>query len=219
MKNLVIVVVFVVMLASVAFAQSGQSVTFHQPNGGTSTWTPPAAQMVKTPCYGTVPRANGPVVRQLQSQWPSQVSAPMPPVVGGTTSADPSGVASLRGGIVAARPVPSGNPEVDRDNNQTDLQWGQLAAERERSNQQADLERVQIERQYDIQRREESRQTVQTLANVIQNWQDGQARREDSKASRRIEANWQAQNAAQQAADRASQLAQTAMSAAAAARH
>jgi len=95
-------------------------------------------------------------------------------VVYANSNGDPTNVASLRGGIVAARPVSSGDPQIDADNNRTDLQWARVAQQREQQNQRANLEltRIAVQRErnllgYSLDKQVENRRDRESWSDMI----------------------------------------------------
>jgi|GEM_PF-2762341 len=170
------VTALVVLVTGSAMAQT---VIVHE-NGGTSTWYP-------------VPTATTTVVAQtpVRVYAPATVvvaSQPTPPVYASAPSGDPTGVADLRSGIVAARPVSSGDPRIDADNNRSDLEWGRLAQQRERDAQRAELEMARLEQQrerdamrYSLDKQREDQRRVESWSRVVRDQLNDSTRRETER--------------------------------------
>lgn len=105
---------------------------------------------------------------------------------------DPTGTADMRAGVGAARPATTGDPALDREANRSDLEWGRLAAQRERQAME-----------YELRRQEQNRRAVESVSREIARQREISARAQAQRAREEQYRRRDAQRMAEQAAARA----------------
>lgn len=105
---------------------------------------------------------------------------------------DPTGTADMRAGVGAARPASTGDPALDREANRSDLEWGRLAAQRERQAME-----------YELRRQESQRRALESVSREIARQREISARAQAQRAREESYRRRDAQRMAEMAAARA----------------